>query len=129
MKFIWFALLLIMVGKLIFSSIVSYLIFGNELTIYLNDYREYSNLVFYITHFISFILAAILAYVKLSFFKKRNINLPVTILIFLLLSLPSFISYFIAFGQLFLIILFMTFLIYVGIDLFSIGQKKSGNAV
>lgn len=127
MKFIWFLLLLIMIGKLLFSSAVSYLIFGNELTIYFSDYRDYTNLLFYITHFISFILAAILAYENLLFFKKRNINFFMTLMIFLVFSLIAFITYFIALGQLFLIIIFLAFLIYISIDLFRLGQKKTKN--
>lgn len=124
MKFIWFVLIIIMLGKLIFSSSISYLIFGNELTVYLNDYRDYSNLLFYLTHFISFILVAILAHKKLSFFNEKNINLLVTILVFILLSLLAFVAYFIAFGQLFLIFLFITFLMYIGIDLFGLRKKR-----
>lgn len=125
MRVVWFLLLVIMIGKLLFSSIFSYLIFGTELINSLMILNKFSGLIFYVTHFCSFILAAILAQKFLTFFKNKKTNFFVMLIFFGLLSISTFLVYFMAFGQLILIIGFFAFLAYTSIDIFKFGKKYS----
>lgn len=111
-------ILFIQVFQILFSSIFTYTLFGEEGLIWIGKNEMLFGSIVYFGGVISFPIAAYIAFNSTDYFQERNISLMKALLVSTLLGLLVLIRFFFPFGVLLVALPFVIIVLYLAYRVF-----------